>query len=145
MHLAQLNIGHAIDRIDSPALADFAARIDEINALADQALGFVWRHKSEAGYEDGGDLWGPDYLVNLSVWKDMESLKAYIYHSDHRELVAARRQWFKKMDTPFFVAWWIDEDHTPTLKEAKARLDHLVEHGPSQHAFDMHTLFPPPA
>lgn len=122
-HLAQLNIGHAIDRIDSPALEGFAARIDEINRLAEASPGFVWRHEGDDGYEDGGDIWGPEYLVNLSVWESLDALRDFTYSTRHIELLRARKDWFKPMDAPFFAAWDVPEGHQPTLEEAKAKLD----------------------
>jgi len=41
--LAQINIAYAIDDLDSDTLSGFVNRLDEINALADAADGFVWR------------------------------------------------------------------------------------------------------
>lgn len=35
--------------MDSPTMAGFVARLDDINALADAAPGFVWRLQDEAG------------------------------------------------------------------------------------------------
>ena len=33
-------------------MAEFAARIAQVNALAEEAPGFVWRHEGEGGYEE---------------------------------------------------------------------------------------------
>ncbi|TLY63308.1 MAG: DUF3291 domain-containing protein, partial [Gammaproteobacteria bacterium] len=48
-HIAQLNVGRILAPTDSPQLAEFMARLDEINALADGSPGFVWRLKSDSG------------------------------------------------------------------------------------------------
>ena len=48
-HLAQLNIGRIVAPLDSPQLAGFVARLDEINALAEAAPGFIWRFKRRTG------------------------------------------------------------------------------------------------
>ena len=48
--------------------------------------------------------------------------------------------WFVPMQTPHFVMWWIAAGHTPTPQEALARLDHLTQHGPSDHAFGWESL-----
>ena len=48
-HIAQINIAQAKDTMDSATMADFVARLDEINALAEGAPGFVWRLKTEDG------------------------------------------------------------------------------------------------
>ena len=35
--------------------------------------------------------------------------------------------------------WWVQAGHIPSVEEAVARLDHLKQHGPSDHAFDWAT------
>ena len=74
MHLAQVNIAWLRAPIDDPLLADFVARLDEVNALADADPGFVWRLQTEAGnatairpYEDDR------ILFNMSVWRTLGS------------------------------------------------------------------------
>lgn len=42
-HLAQLNLAKMKFAIDAPELADFVARLEDINALADASPGFFWR------------------------------------------------------------------------------------------------------
>ena len=45
--LAQINIGRLVAPVDDPKLAAFVAQLDEVNALAETAPGFVWRLQSE--------------------------------------------------------------------------------------------------
>ena len=47
--LAQVNIGRARGEMTDPVMAEFVARLPEINALADQTPGFVWRLQTEDG------------------------------------------------------------------------------------------------
>ena len=47
--LAQVNIAHLRASLDSPELADFVNSLDPINALADEAPGFIWRLQTEDG------------------------------------------------------------------------------------------------
>ena len=47
--LAQVNFGRLLAPLDSPRLADFAAALEPVNALADAAPGFVWRLQTEDG------------------------------------------------------------------------------------------------
>ena len=68
--------------LDSPALAAFMAAIDPVNAIADDATGFVWRLKN---VYDGGDGASPlrlfdndTVLVNMSTWRSVEALTAYV-------------------------------------------------------------------
>ena len=49
MHLAQFNIAEALAADDSPVMADFFANIDCINAVADNAPGFIWRLTDDGG------------------------------------------------------------------------------------------------
>ena len=48
-HIAQLNVGRLLAPLDAPEVADFVAQLDVINALADDASGFVWRLQTEEG------------------------------------------------------------------------------------------------
>src|SRR5689334_12926282 len=48
-HIAQLNIARMRAPIDAPLMADFVARLDEVNALADTSPGFVWRLQTGEG------------------------------------------------------------------------------------------------
>ena len=106
--------------IDDPELAEFVARFEDINALADDAPGFVWRLQTDDGDATGIDYFGTDALVNMSVWKDIESLHGYVYHSAHIEVMALRKQWFERMIESYSVLWWIGEGQLPTL----ARISH---------------------
>jgi len=144
-HLAQLNIGRILAPLDSPQLAGFMARLDEINALAEAAPGFVWRFQTEDGnatalrpYEDDR------ILVNFSVWTSAESLHAFVYRTVHVEVMRQRRQWFEQMDQTFLVLWWVPVGHRPTVQEAVERLDHLRRQGPTSYAFTFQQRFAPP-
>ena len=43
--LTQLNIGRLLAPLDNPLIADFAAALEPVNALADAAPGFIWRDR----------------------------------------------------------------------------------------------------
>ena len=47
--LAQVNIARALAPLDDPIMADFVARLDEVNALADKSPGFIWRLQTPDG------------------------------------------------------------------------------------------------
>lgn len=145
-HLAQLNIGRMLAPMDSPTMAGFVARLDDINALADNAPGFVWRLQDEAGnatalrpYEDE---W---IIINMSVWESVEQLKAFTYSTGHAGVMRGRRQWFEPHTEMYFVMWWIPAGHIPTPQEARERLDYLQAHGETSHAFTFRTMFEPTA
>jgi heme-degrading monooxygenase HmoA len=144
-HLAQLNIGRIVAPLDSPQLAGFVARLDEINALAEASPGFIWRFQTEAGDATALRPYDDDHiLVNFSVWESAESLHQYVYRTAHAELMRQRREWFERMEEAFMVLWWIPAGHRQTVEEAIGRLGHLRAHGPSVFAFTYRALFPAP-
>lgn len=134
--LAQLNIAKARDAMDSATMQGFVARLDEINALAESSPGFVWRLLTAAGDTVLSRVFGdPAIIVNMSVWEDLDSLKHYVYKSMHVELIRDREAWFHKIPEAHQVLWWVPAGHIPTVMEARAKLLHLREHGPSEQAF----------
>ena len=89
------------------------------------------------------NYFGTDTLVNMSVWKDIESLHGYVYRSAHTEVMALRKQWFERMIESYSVLWWIAEGQFPALEEASERLECLREQGPSARAFNFKQAFDP--
>jgi hypothetical protein len=144
VHLAQVNIARMKAPLESPVMAGFVARLEEINAVADGSPGFVWRLQTEKGdatylrpYED------ERILINLSVWESLEHLRDYVYGSSHKELLRQRQSWFEKFEGVYLALWWVPKGHTPSVDEAKKRLAHLAEHGPTPYAFTFRAVFPP--
>ena len=143
--LAQLNIGIIRGPMDSPVMAEFAANLERINAVAEATPGFVWRLQTEEGDATAiRPFDNENMLVNMSVWKDVESLRRYVYHSAHVEVMRRRREWFEPMSEAFLVLWWVPLGHRPSVAEAIARLEHLRRHGPSPDAFTFRHPFPQP-
>jgi len=143
--LAQLNIGVIRGPMDSPVMADFATNLERINGIADSSPGFVWRLQTEEG--DATSIRpfdNPNLLVNMSVWRDIESLQTYVYNSAHVDLMRRRREWFERMPEAFLVLWWVRKGHRPTIAEAMARLERLRKNGASPEAFSFGQAFPPP-
>jgi hypothetical protein len=129
--------------IDAPELAEFVARLEDINALADDSPGFVWRLQTEDGDATAIDHFGPEYLVNMSVWEDIESLHDYVYRTAHNEIMARRKEWFERMVEVYSALWWIPAGTTPTVTEADQRLQSLRQNGPTAWAFTFKQVFPP--
>jgi hypothetical protein len=98
-HLAQVNIGKMHTDLEDPVMSGFVERLDEINALADNSEGFVWRFQADEG--DATYLRPFDdklVLFNMSVWETLEDLKNYAYASTHLELLKAKTNWFRKIE-----------------------------------------------
>jgi len=143
-HLAQVNIGRIRAELDDPSMHGFVSRLDEINALADSAPGFVWRLQTSAGNATYFRPWEDKrMLLNMSVWESIDSLKHYVYKTSHAELLRHRHEWFEKLSSMIIALWWVPAGHLPGIDEAKKRLAHLEAHGPTQFSFSFKTVFPP--
>lgn len=143
--LAQLNIGIIRGPIDSAVMAEFVANLARINALAEASPGFVWRLQTAAGdatairpFDD------PNQLVNMSVWRDTDSLRRFVYRSAHADILQRRREWFERMSEAIMVLWWVPRGHRPSVEEAIARLTLLRAQGATPEAFTFRQTFPPP-
>ena len=146
-HLAQLNVAHLLEPLDSPLLKEFVDGLEPINALADCSPGFVWRLKDDpsavaaTSYRPFEDEM---HIINMSVWEDMDSLKNFAFKSAHTEYVKKRFQWFERMREAYMVVWWVPVGHQPTIAEAMARLKFLRTKGETAKAFSFKKTFAPP-
>ena len=142
--LAQLNISIMKESLESPGMADFVANLERINALAESSPGFRWRLKTDEGDATALRPLGEQTLVNMSVWRDIESLNAYVYRSAHVEIMRRRREWFDRMEQASMVLWWVPRDHRPTVAEAITRLELVRAQGPTAEAFTFRKPFSAP-
>jgi Domain of unknown function (DUF3291) len=145
-HLAQLNVGRLLAPLESEALAGFVAALEPINALADGHPGFVWRLQTDAG--DATSIRPTDddlFLINMSVWSSLETLRAFVYTTAHVQVLRQRRAWFEQLATSHMVLWWVPAGHIPTIEDALARLERLRRDGPTPAAFTFRTPFEPQA
>jgi len=135
-HLAQLNIGRLRYEIDDPRMADFTNNLALVNGLAERSDGFVWRFIDDSGNSTSTRPFGdPRIAINLSVWQDVAALERFVYQTVHKRFYGRRAEWFEHFDGPYFVMWWVPAGHRPGVQEAIERLEHLKQHGPSDHAF----------
>lgn len=143
--LAQLNIGLIRGSMDSPVMAEFAANLDRINALAESSPGFVWRLQTPEGNATAiRPFENENMLINISVWQDAESLRKFVYRSAHAEFLSRRREWFEKISEAILVLWWVPPGQRPSVEEAIARLEALRRKGPHPEAFTFRQFYPPP-
>ena len=139
MHLAELNIGRLVAPTDDPRVKDFMDNLDFINGLGKRMPGFVWMMKGSGEPGTGnteakidGD---PQFVSNLTVWEDVESLEKFVWGTVHKQFYERREEWFEVLGSMHFVMWWVPEGHEPTLEEALAKLKHREAHGDSDDAF----------
>ena len=141
IHLAQVNIARMKGPFEGEVMAGFRARLDEINALADRTPGFVWRLQTAEGDATALRPLGADTLVNVSVWRDVDSLNKYVYSSAHVEIMRRRKEWFERMREAYVVLWWVPRGHRPPVSEAIAKLELLRANGPTRDAFTFRRAF----
>ena len=143
-HLAQLNVGRLVAPLPAPAIDGFRAQLDPINALADAHPGLVWRLQTEAG--NATDIRPTEddlFLINMSVWRSIDALRAFTYTTAHVQVLRQRRAWFEQLAEAHLVLWWVPVGHIPTIEEAMDHLDRLRRLGPTPYAFTFRTPFEP--
>ncbi len=139
MHLAELNVGRLLAPTDDPRVAEFMGALDRVNGLGKRMPGFVWMMEGSGDPGTGnteakidGDA---QYVSNLTVWENVETLEAFVWNTVHRAFYERRQEWFEVLGKMHFVMWWVPAGHRPTLEEALERLEHLRVHGDSEQAF----------
>ena len=143
--LAELNVGRFRGvNIHDPIMKEFADNLDKINALAESYDGFIWRLKDENNNATAFNPYEDERIaVNMSIWRNIESLENFAYKSGHVDFLRRKREWFENFGSAYLVLWWIPIDTLPTLEEAIARLDYLQLHGSTLHAFTFKNQFEP--
>lgn len=143
--LAQVNVARFKFPPEDPRLAGFMEALDPVNALADDAPGFVWRLQDDSGNATSIHAFDdPLLLINLSVWQDIDALHDFVYRTQHAAVMRRRAEWADRMEEAYLVLWWVPAGHRPDLAEARERLEHLRTHGPTPTAFTFRDRFDPP-
>jgi hypothetical protein len=145
-HLAELNIALLRAPLDAPEIKEFVDFLDPVNAHAEQMPGFVWRLTAPDGQSSSyveSPFEDPLLITNMSVWTDLDSLRAFMYDTVHRYFLQNRRKWFERLERKPTVLWWVQAGHIPTLEEAVAQLNYLEQHGSTPSAFTLHEPFDP--
>ncbi|KKC99340.1 DUF3291 domain-containing protein [Photobacterium halotolerans] len=144
MKLAQLNIALAKYPMDAPEIKDFVDNLAPVNAIAESSEGFIWRLQDESGDATSIQAFDdPNIIVNMSVWESVDSLKNFMFRTHHRDIMRRKAEWFHRPAEDTYVLWWVEDDHIPTIAEAKARLEYLRRQGDSPFAFTFKSNFTP--
>jgi hypothetical protein len=147
--VAFMTIGLLHEPFGDPRVQGFMERIETNFSTAKDSDGFLGFSQNKPdqkailpklfqieGYENRT-------LVTLTLWANLESVFAFSYNGVHAEALSKRKEWFVKADWPSYVAWWVEDDHNPTWREACNRYDKLCNQGPSLEAFDFKKPFDP--
>lgn len=100
--LAQINIARMIGaNIEDPIMTEFVSHLDSVNQLAEESDGFIWRLKDDENNATGfNPLHDEQVIINLSVWKNIESLEYYTYRTFHVDFLRRRKEWFQNTEKP---------------------------------------------
>jgi hypothetical protein len=143
--LAQINIGRLAAPQDDPRIQPFMEALDAVNALAEESPGFIWRLVGD-GNNAMDVRYAPDPLlaVNMSVWRDADSLFEFVYKSAHTPFMARRKEFFERFEGVYQALWWVQAGYLPTVEEGLAKLWLIERFGPSPQAFTFKARFPAP-
>src|SRR5262249_23707578 len=112
-HIAQAKIARMRAIPGSPEMHGLVSRIDEMNKLAEESEGFVWRLKGSDVAPGALSIFAdyvpcePDRLFyNMSTWKSIADLKNYAFKSLHSEMVRNRQSWVEQFERAHSALWW---------------------------------------
>lgn len=138
-HLAELNVGRLLAPTNDPRVAEFMNALDRVNGLGKRMPGFVWMMEGSGapgtGNTEAKIAGDPQYVSNLTVWENVETLEAFVWNTVHRQFYERRRAWFEVLGQMHFVMWWVPAGHKPSLAEALERLELLTTKGDTDDAF----------
>lgn len=143
MQLAHANVSKLRLPIDNPEMASLVRALGDVNWLAEQSPGFVWRHRPEGPTTPATLRGAGDVIITISVWEGYDALQAYVYRSAHALFMQRRVRWFVPMAGYTTVLWWVGDGEHPAVDDALARLEDLRAHGPAPHAFSLRNQFGP--
>lgn len=128
MLLAQANIALFRWPLTDARMLEFNSQIEAMNHLAESSEGFVWRFSDDydsTGRESPFDH--PLLFFNMSVWRNVESLRHFVFHTEHIEMLRRKSEWTLPVhDFPPIAMWRIEESaNMPTVAAAIAQLKKL--------------------
>ncbi|WP_299532677.1 DUF3291 domain-containing protein [Ulvibacterium sp.] len=144
--LAQINVARMIGvNIEDPIMQEFVDNLDNVNELAENSAGFIWRLKDESNNASNFNPFNDEQvIINISVWKDIESLENFTYKTFHTDFLKRRKEWFHKYGKAYFALWWIEEGRYPSIEDAMERLEFLQLNGVTERAFNFRDRFTRP-
>lgn len=93
-YIAEFNISRLKAPLNSPIMKEFVDFLEPVNRFAEQGPGYIWRLTAPEGmasshlppaYED------EMIVTNLTVWKDIDSLKNFTYPTVHTYFLRSRK------------------------------------------------------
>ena len=140
-YLANINVAKVLTSKMDPGMQDFFDNINKVNQLADNSDGFIWRYDEDTDPLNNTLFGGDEFVVNFSVWKDIDSLYEFTYRSFHADIFRRKKEWFARLKEPTMALWYVPIGHIPTQKEASEKLHYIRIHGPSPISFNFKERF----
>lgn len=140
MHLAEFNTGILKHDWEDRRVFEFTNNLERVSRIAHKSPGFVWQlgdvEMEKAQLDPESALGGnPRIASTLSVWKDADSLKHFVWNTIHKRFVERRHEWFDRQSSGRVVLWWVPKGHRPSLDEAIERLEAYEQNGSTDFAF----------
>jgi len=143
-YLAQANIARFRASLDSTLMKEFVDFLEPVNKFAEESEGFIWRLTADDG-KSASYIESPfkDEMmaINISLWRDMDTFKSFVYGSVHAYFLKNKRKWFDLKGHSQFFMWWLPKNERPTLQMAKEKLKYQERHGDTASAFSMQNVF----
>ena len=141
-----MNYAIAKESLDSPMMAGFVKNLSDINKLAEDSQGFIWRLIDETETVNISNLVPANnpadlpIILNISVWRSVKELYDFVYRTAHLGVLKQGDSWFMPAQGPSMVLWHLSDGAAmPDEAEAFARLASLASKGPTAYAFDWKT------
>ncbi len=142
LFLAQANIATFRWHIDDSRMRGFTERIQPVNQLAEQTDGFVWRYVESYTPRDIEEPWNnPLLFFNMSVWRNVDSLKDFLRSPEHVEMMRNKTDWIVPAAIPSLALWWIDGTTRPTIDDAIQAFASLAKLGDTDAAFSINSVY----
>ena len=95
-YLAQANIARFRASLDSTLMKEFVDFLEPVNKFAEESEGFIWRLTADDG-KSASYIESPfkDEMmaINISLWRDMDTFKSFVYGSVHAYFLKNKRKW----------------------------------------------------
>ena len=141
-NLAQVNIAKVLAPMDNPLMKDFVDSLDAIYKISDSHGGFIMSINNEDRPTEFREAFPDDsFMVNISVWKDLDALFDFTYKSGHVEIFKRKKEGFSKIEMKYMACRYFPEGQVPTHEEAKQRLNYVNKHGYTPYAFSFKDKF----
>ena len=139
-HLAHFNWATLRGDWGSEVVAGFQNAVEKVNALADRSPSFVWRYAGDEATAAARIGW-PMFVENsriiasFSVWQAPGAFEDYVLKTVHGAFRRRSDEWFEPATGVNVALWWVPVGHTPSVSEAREKVETLQSEGPSETVF----------